>query len=495
MKSLATHGSLPLFFSLSVGARMAEPTFISGHPDFVDLDAADLGAKTLDLPFFEQGRNVARVMEAKDQLGFPLYPVVVVMMPRRSTKTTSIWNVLIGRCLTVPGYKVVTTAQDGQRARNRFREVARLLEAGGFEDDGLGKIRWSNGDEALEFANGSRLWVVAPHASNFRGEAADAILFDEAGEYDEVKSDDLMTGALPLMDTRPQGQVIVTGTPGKSRSGLLWSTLQDGRNGEPTTGIVDYSVRDSEATTNDDGSLNMELLARVHPGIGTLTTLAKIAAHFKRMDLPSFEREYFCRFPFSNETRAIDADAWTASLVEKLPPVPDNACLALDVANDGSTGSLVAAWRDEEGCAYLGLLGYDTGSRWLPKAAYDALSKRPKASLVYDPIGENLEPAKTLERERKVANRVKPASKRDLQAGQTNLINVIHSDEFKHQDQPALNTAAEGLRWRDTPNAGRWFGFAQSGVDISPLRAGAMALWAYDNKPTKGEYKHVSART
>src|SRR5699024_2291568 len=112
---------------------------------------------------------------------------------------------------------------------------------------------WSNGDESIEFDNGSRIWVVPPESGAFRGEAADAMLFDEAGELTLQRSEDLLAGALPLMDTRPRGQVIITGTPGLIRAGLLWSTLERGRTREPGVGILDYSARDDEPSVNYAG--------------------------------------------------------------------------------------------------------------------------------------------------------------------------------------------------------------------------------------------------
>src|SRR5690606_9278829 len=156
-------------------------------------------------------------------------------------------------------------------------------------------IRWANGSEALEFSNGSMLWVVPPRSDAFRSEAADTMLFDEAGELDPAQPEDLLEGALPLLDTRPQGQAIIARPPARSRAGLLWSTLQEARTGEdPTTGIVDYSIRDDESSVllGEDGlplldeqgrpQLDEAVVRRVHPGIGTLTTWAKMQARFRK---------------------------------------------------------------------------------------------------------------------------------------------------------------------------------------------------------------------
>lgn len=293
-------------FGPATKRRSARPSHISRIPRGTNIGVAEEGAKLTGLGLFRQGEEIAAVMEASDSAGLPLYPTVGILLPRRATKTTSIWNTLIGRCATIPGYKVVTTAQDGIRARNRFREIQRILDAPGVDFEGKrninnrqGRLRWANGDESIEFDNGSRMWVVPPEPSAFRGEAADAMLFDEAGELSPAKSEAIVAGALPLMDTRPRGQVLIAGTPGLVRAGLLWDTIERGRRKEKRVGIVDYSIGDDEQSViiDDDGNqtLNIKVLKRVHPGISTLTTLDRIRDRYDGMPLAQFEREYLCR--------------------------------------------------------------------------------------------------------------------------------------------------------------------------------------------------------
>lgn len=463
---------------------MAEPTYLSETPAGTDLSAAELGANALSLPLFEQGKHVARVMEARDTTGCPLFPTVVVMMPRRSTKTTAIWNVLIGRCLTRPGHKVVTTAQDGTRARLRWREVARTLDASGFEDQGLGKIRWSNGDESFEFSNGSRLWVVAPNAAAFRGEAADDILFDESGEYSLDKSDDLVAGALPLMDTRPQGQVIIAGTPGKARAGLLWDTLTAARNGDPETGIVDYSIRDSEQAIHPDGTLNEAVLLRVHPGIGTLTTLARMRSRFEKMPLPNFEMEYLCRFPFDNSVSALDYNKW-ANGAQPFSEKPQRLALAYDVAPDGSTAALVAAWRDETGNAVGAVVEYKHGWQWVADRAAKEAAKYDRAPIAYDVIGANQAVAEALGRIRPNP-RLQPKTMREMMAAAAVVHAEVEAETVRQFDQSALDEAVKGAAWRDVGGAsGRLFARKSSTNDVAPLVAFSAALHAYDAMPAR----------
>lgn len=471
---------------------MAEPTYIAHIPEGTDVSAYEVGLALLGYPATPQGRLVAGVLEARDEAGLPLYPTVAVMMPRRTTKTTAVWAVLIGRCTLHPGHRVVTTAQDGTRAGNTMREKMREMEAHGFEDAG-GRLRWSNGRERIEFENGSVIWVVAPNAGAFRSEASDCELFDEAGELSLDRSADLLAGALPLLDTRPMGQAIVAGTPAKQRAGLLWETLGEGRRAlaaaaagevvaEDGTGIVDYSLRDDEelVVTDEEGQvvgLDEGVLRRVHPGIGTLTTMAKMRARFAKLGRAKFEMEYGCRFPADSTTTAVDLEKWAGGQVAPVER-PDRVGIAFDCAYDGSSASIVYAWR-LDGVAYVEVAAHRLGTSWVARAAHTAAGKYRRVPVAYDSIGANLDPATAM-------TRLKPTPKTDaltmkaIMAAAQRLVAEIHEDRLRHFGQADLDAAVANTAWRDIAQSGRAFGTKDPTVAINPIVAASLALWSYD---------------
>src|SRR5690606_8494585 len=53
----------------------------------------------------------------------------VVEMPRRASKTTTIFCILLGRCARRPGYQVTFSAQNGVAGSRRLREWANRLDA------------------------------------------------------------------------------------------------------------------------------------------------------------------------------------------------------------------------------------------------------------------------------------------------------------------------------------------------------------------------------
>ena len=460
----------------------ARPTLLSRYPPSTDVSVAEAGAALLGMPLFPQGLQVAGVMEARRRGGKRAFTEVAVQEPRRATKTTSIWSVLLGRCSLIPGYRVVTTAQDGTRAGERMREFMEILEVQGFEEQGLGDLYWSNGKERIRYANGSLVWVVAPKPGAFRSAAADAILFDEAGELDPEKGPSLLAAALPLMDTRADPQVVIAGTPGKVRAGLLWESLERARAKTPGVGVVDYSLRDDEVLVSYDDAgekvLHEDVLRRVHPGIGTLTTIERMRERFARMQAPEFEAEYGCRWPSDSTTGAIDTEVWASRRVPLVEP-PDRVGIAFDCAYDGSSASIVYAWR-VEGVAHVAVVAHRPGTSWVARAGHGAAEKFRRVPITYDSIGANLDPATGM-------SRLKPAPKLDaltlkaVMGAAQRFVADVHEDRLRHFGQVDLDAAVANLAWRDIPHSGRAFGTkGPTGAAINPVVAASLALWSYD---------------
>ena len=473
---------------------MAEPTFASVVPEGTDIAAAELGASMLGLPLKDQGERVARLLEARDGDGV-LFPEVVVQMPRRSTKTTSIWATIIGRAATREGYRCVVTAQKGTVASRILLEHGLALLRNGYavesrekdQDEAVGKVVLyrSGGRESLEFPNRSRIWCVPPDAGAVRSATADDVVIDEAGEHDPVKGKDFLDAVQPLMDTRgPLAQLIVTGTPGKVRSGMFWETLELARSGgDEALGILDYSVRDDE-DVEDRG-----VWERVHPGPASgLTPMSVLERRWKKLGAEAFAREYLCRWPADASTSAIDMDAWRAAVVSQ-EPLPELFGLAFDVAPDSSAAALMAAWRDADGVARVGVLEYRGGVSWLPRVAH-RIAKKYRVPIRHDGIGANFGPAEQIQRLRGVS--VVASTAKEAMAATQALVSALTDGKLVHFDQESLNAAAQGAAWRQG-EGGRYFARKASISDVAPLVGAAQALWQVDHVRNTGPTRVIRA--
>ncbi|MBU4213557.1 MAG: hypothetical protein KJ792_02750 [Actinobacteria bacterium] len=438
----------------------------------------------------------------------PEWSEFAVTEPRRASKTTTIWAVLLGLCQTRPGFKVVVTAQTYVKARERFLEVARTL---GPRNVGDYRILRGAAAEAIEWTNGSRLWVVTPEGGAFRGDGADRILFDEAQEHSPETTADLLGGALALMDTRfdedadltsddvrPAGQVIITGTAGKARSGMLWDALERGRRGK--VGVLEYAVPDGtpvawpvdEApaelphprTLDKSGRyvLNEAAIEAAHPGIGTLTTMRVVRERFAGMGLAQFQREYGGQWPFDVNTRAIDPAEWKAGQ-RRVTGYPARWAIGFDVAPDQSAAALCAAWRDQSGRAWVEVIDHQVGDSWLPAAVFARSRKHPGLPVGYDNIGPNQAVADRLTREARPRPKLVQLGTRDITAAASQVAQDIRSGNLAHPVDPALDDAADVATRRPIGDGswawGRRRAMAEGG-DITTLVAATNALRVYD---------------
>lgn len=491
--------SPPLSLSRRVsGETAAQPLHLTTTPEDVDLSDLLHGLGMLKVEPKPQQLVLGRVLAAKREDGSPENREVGVCVPRRAAKTTTIWAELLGRCARRDGYQVVTTAQTGVKARERFMTVQRILSRNNI---GEYVIKKGAGAESIEWTNGSRLWVVPPEGGAFRGDAAHAILLDEAQEHGVEASADILGGALALMDTVQDGaggQLIIAGTAGTARAGMLWDQLDVGRAGHG--GIVEYAVPEGTPVAFDAASpegqagiaagwqvdatgkwvMNEPAVLTAHPGIGTLTTLDIIRDRFVRLELAKFAREYGGLWPFDLNARAIDPAQWKAGQVRDYPPRPAVFALGYDVAPDQSTAALCAAWRDERGRAWVEVIEHAAGDSWLPRVIHTITRKELNTRVGYDNIGPNQAVADTIVRTARPRPRLHGLGTRDITAASAQISQEIHQGRCFHKTDPALDNAADAATRRNIGDGSWAWGRRKSAGDIAALVAATNALRTYD---------------
>lgn len=438
----------------------------------------------LGMPLTPQGERVARLLEDR-RGGGVRYPDVVIEIPRRAAKTTSIWSVLIGRAMERPNYRCVTTAQSGTIASSIILEYGSILEVRGFgpsKDGGNGtlKLYRNGGREKLEFSNGSRIWVVPPEAGAVRSAAADDIVIDEAGEHEGQRGVEFMNAVRPLQDTRgPLAQMIVAGTPGRSRTGMFWELLQEGRaGGDRDLGILDYAARDDEDLDDE------KVWRRVHPGIGTLTDMRTIRKRRGKMDVISFAREYLCLWPTDAATGALDVVRWGAGGLDAFPAErPSRSVIAFDAPKELTCCAVVEVWRNDDGKACVELLAFRPGVSWAA-AFIHRVAREANATVAFDEIGGNVQIANELRRKRPGVRTV-PLRMLHVGGAAQLLATELREGRAVHYNQPDLTSAVESASWRPLGRDGRAFGHRPGHGEIAPIVAASFGLWEYDQTPER----------
>jgi hypothetical protein len=477
-----------------VTAAVARPTYASRIPRDTNTLPAQAAAEALGLPLLPQGLRIAAVLEALHGHS-RYYPEVVLQVPRRATKTTSVWATLIGRCETMPGHRVVTTAQTGTIASRILTEHAEALIRRGHaipaadSRSGTDLIVYnaSQGRESLTWPNTSRIWCAPPDPGAVRSQAADTVVIDEAGELDPLKGRAFYNAVSPLMDTRgPLAQIIVSGTPGEVRAGLLWDLLEQGRAHHPGLGILDWCA------TEADDLEDRRVWRRVHPGPSSgLTSMHVLERRRERMGLEAFAREYLGVWPTDASVAAIDPADWLACAAT-MPARPDRFVIAFDCSPDGSSACIVAAWRIDA-LAYVEVVDHRPGTAWVAREAY-RIARKYRVPVAYDPVGQNLDPAEAIGRARPTV-KAHPCTLKEMQGAAARLVQDIRGHQLQHAQQPQLDDAVAGASWRAIGDSGRLFGRRRSTADVTPLVAASAALWVFDATPATQALRVVTRTT
>jgi hypothetical protein len=421
-----------------------------------------------------------------------------VLMPRRSTKTSTILAWLIGRCLSREDYLCAYGHMASQKkARDRFlKDVVPILERV-YPDAQTRpfKIVRANGQERLVFDNGSILQFLGPNEDDYRSDAYDVIVLDESGEAEPATGEDVLAAALPTQDTRPGAMLVYAGTAAKYRVGnLLWDELVSGRSGAPRHAILDFSAEDMdlEEFTGMGWDQVAPLILESHPGVGNLTTLESVEDNFTNLSREKFAREYLGIFgTVGSKTGFLNLAAWTAGAqTGKKPTPPEHFRMALAVNLISTSSAIVAAWRNDKGQACLFVMDHGKGSTWVGGRARSKALKY-KTPIVYD-IGVAAVTAEVDKLKRTSPKpQLLPQKWPDVSTAASLLRNEIDAGNVIHWNQDPLTTAVTRAKKRGTPDSKRWaFGsIDRDDDDITPLEAAAMALRAYDDSKPKTPYK------
>ncbi|HWL59298.1 MAG TPA: hypothetical protein VNQ48_00235 [Microbacteriaceae bacterium] len=448
-----------------------------------------------------------------------------VLEPRRTTKTTSIEAVILGRCSKredhVAGWTLATT---GQKARERFLRdiVAPINRLYPNPKRRPFDVNIGKGSESITWPNGSYLAVYAPGGDGFRSGGFDTAWVDEGGEAEPDLGADITVAVLPTMDTKPGAQFIVSGTaPSYTDGNLLWDTLTD-----PTAGIIRHSAPENtdpeeleawEPDADHPRAKVRALVEQYHPGVGWTTPIESVQRNyekFRKLGKPELFAAEYLGIPGAEGAteRIIPPGPWERGALDgELPGVPAGFTLAIAIHPDGLWASVGVAWHLEpeqdlvtEALAAagehvdpgpqrtaIGLLHHQAGVQGFAKQVL-LLARKHRVPIIYDQAsqaaGVEIE---TLARATPKPTII-PATTLDVRRGATKMLKLLGSKPGEgtlvhYRKQAQLERAAELAIKRQIGTYGG-FGFgrpkADFAADITPLEACSLALQFLDDAAT-----------
>lgn len=419
-----------------------------------------------------------------------------ILMPRRSSKTTTLWCILLGRCYMRPlhlaAYTMLTLAK---KSEERFDLDVRNPIRTAWKDPKVRPVKLLDGKGAkgVEFPNGSKLSIVAPKGDDIRSGAYDTVVMDEGGEPEPEDWDDIVGAVIPSFDTREGSQIIYAGTGGKYRDGSnFWATLHNEKAGRIRYGVPD-DVDEKLLESWDAGA--GKLIEHLHPGLDGLTSLEVIRDNFPDLGPTRFGLEYLGHFGRdSGNATLVGAKEWSDTTAPgDVPTGVEPLVLSFAVHFGGAFASIAVGWLVPDDApadlvqlaaeetnpplSAFKLIHHQDGNAGLAQRLLD-LWVELQLPIVYDDSPQEkavIEELLRLARRRRVRPKTDLVRYAEKAVATTKLLNGVAHRRVRHWVQAPLDEAAKIATPRHSGKA-VLIGAANAADDVTPLDAAALVL-------------------
>lgn len=410
-----------------------------------------------------------------------------LIVPRQNGKGSVLEiRALAGLFLFPDERLLLWSAHEYKTAMEGFRRVRMLVDGSDDLRRQVKRISNTNGEEAIELLDGSRLRFVARSKGSGRGFTGDVIIVDEAYAY----TDDQSAALMPTMSARPNPQIIYTSSPPlDGASGAPLYALRDrGEAGDVGLAWTDYGL-----DLDPDNPADLPRIddprewRKANPAAPARISDEHIARERRSMSLETFCRERLGVWPKrAGDEGAVNLRRWHA-LADEYGELRDPVAFALDVTPDRKRSAIVAYSQDPGGLGRVELVDHRAGVEWLVERLVELRERWNPLAIALDIRG----PAGALLFDLEDNGIIRPDDPEWIKRGQLaiptaneyaaacgQLIDAVNQGNIRHRNQAGLNVAVAGAKPRPLGDAYAW-GRRASDVDIAPLCAATLARWAY----------------
>jgi hypothetical protein len=433
----------------------------------------------LGTPLMPWQRHVADVaLEVDPATGRLVYRRVVLTVPRQSGKTTELLAVMVHRAQAWQRQRITYTAQTRLKARQKWEdEHIPVLNRSKFRP--LFTVRRQIGQEAIRWSNGSIHALDAPSDDAAHGDTLDLGVIDEAFSQVDARVEQ---GMAPAMITRPQPQLWIVSTAGRSKatSPYLWGKVEAGRLAAEA-GLTSGAAYFEWAAPNDADPGDPATWWACMPALGWTVTEDAVRAEFQEMELAEFRRAYLNQWldEAPPEWLVINRAAWEALIAPQMP-ICRPVAFAADMTPDRSFGSIGVAFRDPDGTLRVEIPEGDhrPGTGWMADRLLELYAKWQPCAVVVaadGPASSLLPPLQAVIPKDVL---LKPTVVQRASATGQFYEAVTEAKAIRHLGQVELAVALAGARQQFSGDLWWW---ARKGisVDISPLVAVTLASWGH----------------
>lgn len=475
-------GSTPTLSEVARHVRVPPTAVSTGWPAV----AAQLGEMGVRLRWWQVA--VARIILAKNAAGRYAATVggVALSIPRQVGKTFLVLAVVFALCLLRPRLTVVWSA-------HRMRTTAEtFLKAQGFARRRLvaphvSRVVLGSGEEAVDFANGSRILFGARAMGFGRGfDEVDVVVFDEAQILGAAALEDI----IPAMNQCRQDTgalALFMGTPPRPKDEAEVFTLmrESALAGDEDTALVELGADAGYEPTPSPAPLtdaDWAQVARANPSFPRDTPPEAILRMRKRLGDEAFRREGLGIWDeLERQFSPINSALW-ADRVDVGPDMhgPAPAALGVDMSHARHI-SIGACWLDQDGQAHVEEVWAGVDER--AAVAFVIERARRRIPVVID----GLSPASSMSAALKARRvRVHSGTGGDMARACGLLKGELEAGRITHGGQAPLDEAVRDARKRAIGKAGGW-GYDRSdpAAQIHPLVAVTLARYGATLRPPR----------
>ena len=342
-----------------------------------------------------------------------------------------------------------------------------------------GGIRRTHGEEGIALKSGQRIRFRTRTKRGGRGFSGDCLIYDEAMEIYEAAHGAL----LPTLSARPNPQVWYTGSAVDQtvhENGVVFARVRERalERNDPALAYFEFSVPVDVADVTKEMATDPGAWAQGNPGLGIRITAEHIAREQRSMDARTFavERLGAGDWPATDESAdELIAEATWQKRADTSSRIVDPICFAIDVTPDRSAAAIGAGGKREDGLYGIEVVEHKRGTGWVVKRLLELIAAHRPDAVVLDAAG----PAAALLPDLLAAQvDVKPVSAKEHAQACGIFYDAVDQDVLRHLDTPELAAAIAGAATRPLGEAWAW-SRKSSAIDISPLVACTLALWAH----------------
>ena len=286
---------------------------------------------------------------------------VVASIPRQVGKTYTLGALAFALALVSPGTLLVWTAHRTRTHGETFNSMAAMAERPSIAPH-IAAVRRVNGEQEIQFVNGSRILFGARERGFGRGFAkVDVLIFDEA----QILTEKAMEDMVPATNAAPNGLVFMVGTPPRPLDpGEIFTMRREAALSGDDADVMYVELSADRDASPDD----RRQWAKANPSFPSRTGEGAILRMRKLLgSVESFKREALGIWDERQQgRRAFGPGLWAGRRGEA--PSGGVKCFGVKFTPDGSHVALAGAVRGRDGAVHVEAIRQapmSEGTQWL----------------------------------------------------------------------------------------------------------------------------------